>query len=264
MFATSDDSQVRLQKYGYFTHPGKQMKGAFVGLSESAASGEKDCALKCNHFPGCQGIAFSSSPSSCLLLSGEDMRFLETPETDDVFASSKPSDTAMKITTATNKIWVVPEVTLGAGLSNLKYGDIFWFDKDFIYCYNNSNECAGAREYFECLQVESCTTQKDFEAHRNLCHTMSCSPAQCGFNEAACDSMVMTCANNFIACIGVGTVGPDKASSQACACTKAYMGCLERAECLDDPLGKHLSASMDDLAWADGCTSEDLGQALCS
>jgi hypothetical protein len=172
----------------------------------------------------------------------------------------------MKIATATNnKIWLVPEVKLqlAAGLSNLQYSDILWVDRNLVYCYNNSNECAGAREYFECLQEESCTTQQDFEAHRDLCHAMSCSAAQCGFNEAACDSMVTTCANNFIACIDVGTTGgPGKASSQACACTKAYMGCLKRADCLDDPLGKHLSASMDDLAWADGCTSEDLGKSL--
>ena len=62
------------------------MKGAFVGLSESVASTVNDCAFKCDNFPGCQGIAFSSAPASCLLLSAEHMRFIDVPGVQTVRA----------------------------------------------------------------------------------------------------------------------------------------------------------------------------------
>lgn len=228
-------------------------RGAVVAEVDVSGAGSPGifCADLCYYHASCQGMAFSAK--SCLLLSGETPLFCD-PEASSCNVVSPADESLSPLTINGNEIFVVP--LEGVSLEHT-YQELYWWDKNGMYCSKNSEECAGAREYFDCLQNRSCTTQSDYAEHREQCRTMACSPAQCGFNEDDCDSMVADCASIFIGCIR-GNFEAEVAD-QPCKCTKSYMSCINRAKCLDNPVGKFLGSSLDDLALADGCSAEDLG-----
>lgn len=252
------------QEYGYFSHPGKVMKGKLYALKEVMGNGKADrCAEECDKVPDCQGMAISASPASCLLFGGEALHFCDSTAADCGGAAIDPADeNSMSIDVNDNPMTIDTVKMLPAKLAaGMKYDEMYWWDKEGLYCTTQSDECAAAREYFDCLQAESCTAESDYDAHRDLCQIHACSPAQCGFDETDCASMVAVCADHFMGCLrdSFNTSTPD---TEPCSCTKHYMNCLQRAECLADPTGKLLGSSMEEFAFADGCTADDLGKFL--
>ena len=229
---------------------------AEVDVSGSMSAGTL-CAPLCYAHASCQGIAFSEV--SCLLLSGEAPLFCD-PRVSSCDVESPADNSLSPLTIAGNQIFVVP--LQGVSLEHT-YKELYWWDKNGMYCLANSQECAGAREYFDCLQNKSCTTHSDYADHREQCRTMSCSPAQCGFSEDDCDSMVADCASIFIGCmLNANDKTWNTFTKAPCQCTKNYMSCIDRAKCLDNPVGQLLGTSMEELALVDGCSAGDLGNCF--
>jgi len=87
------DSCIVTEEYGYFSHPGKVMKGKLYALKEVMGNGKADrCAEECDKVPDCQGMAVSASPASFLLFGGEALHFCDSTAADCGGAAIDPAD----------------------------------------------------------------------------------------------------------------------------------------------------------------------------
>jgi len=245
--------------YGYWSHEPLVFQGSFKavsvfslsGVAASESAGEA-CGRACDVDMACDGIYVSESKRVCFLIAGNHTSLCDmSAPTEANEPPCQPLNVGMQ---------EVPAVGCPTCELRLK-------DRNGLFCRNNSDECASAREYYYCMQHRGCAqSEQDALAHREICLSGGCSAIQCGLADLQCNPLMLDdCVDAYYRC-----VADSAAIGSACSCSKAYVECASDTYCLDpQKVSKDLAlheARHIELCNLDGCTAEECGisQVSCN
>ena len=199
-----------MQGNGYWYQPGFTFLGSFTIAASKfyVFPTPEQCAAECDKIQGCTAFMYSVNSQTCihLLAKVEGMCDLSTAE-----CLNNPLRPPTRFDYSSN-----------SALCNTCL--LYILDIDHMYCAPNSNTCAGAREYYQCMQSWGCANSAgDLSAHREVCRSSGCTAVQCGLSTVDCNTTAIVCAQTFSTCM--------IESQGSCTCTKSFLQCMTDANC---------------------------------
>ncbi|EKX42758.1 hypothetical protein GUITHDRAFT_140920 [Guillardia theta CCMP2712] len=224
---------------GYWYQPGFTFYGSFTNAASKfyVFPTPEQCAAECDKIQGCTAFMYSVNSQICihLLAKVEGMCDLSTTE-----CLNNPLRPPTKFDYASSNSALCNNCLL------------YILDIDRMYCAPNSNTCAGAREYYQCMQSWGCANSAaDLSAHREVCRSSGCTAVQCGLSTVDCNTTAIVCAQTFSTCM--------LESQGSCTCTKSFLQCMTDANCNVKVASSASGYTAESMCVLEGCTAEECG-----